>query len=283
VSLAEYQLRRKTKTEDGIVHFTKPRFLIPAVEARDAYPRFFAVMSKRKGNEKDRSSVVFYFIQTKADGPWKATATTWALTEPIEKPSASEPSPAPSSDENGETVVSVRPKRLPGMRRGPSGTVQLSATAASDRAVCDGFADYLSFEPPHGRPADDRFTEGAFSSDLVELHNGWANKDLERSFSYNVVGTDLPVFRLVTGSSLVACTFVREHHVSGVGSNGTVRFDKGSDTDALLGGGARNWRKVDELSSMTALIEVPARKSSPATVLACDCYDPQLLSATGVA
>lgn len=34
---------------------------------------------------------------------------------------------------------------------------------------------------------------------------------------------------------------------------------------------------------MTALIEVPAGKASPfATVLACDCYDPQLLSATGV-
>ncbi|WP_432113302.1 hypothetical protein [Streptomyces sp. S1] len=61
-----------------------------------------------------------------------------------------------------------------------------------------------------------------------------------------------------------------------------MRLGKGSDTDVLLGGGGREWRSVKETGSMTALIEVPASKSAPATVLGCDCYAPQALTATGV-
>jgi hypothetical protein len=280
-SLAAYDIHRRAKTADTVSHLTRPRFLIPAADAADAYPRYFAVLSKRKGNEDDRSSSLFYFTQTEAKAPWKATAATWAVTDPATSPSPSAATPTPSPAQNGKTVR-VTPKQLPEVSQGASGTAQLSATAAADRAVCDSLADYLSFSPPHGRPTDDRFTEGGFTSQLVRYFNGWADEALERSMSYTTTGAELPVFRLSTGSSLVACTYVREHRVSGVGASGTVQFEKGSDTDVLLGGGGREWRSVKEVSSMTALIEVPAGKASPATVLACDCYAPQLLSATGV-
>ncbi|MEU9117955.1 hypothetical protein AB0D04_41105 [Streptomyces sp. NPDC048483] len=116
----------------------------------------------------------------------------------------------------------------------------------------------------------------------LQYFNDWADKDLDRHMSYKAAGADLPVFRLSTGTSLVACTYQKEYRVAGVGTSGTVQFEKGSDTDVLLGGGGREWRSVRETSSVTALIEVPAKKTSPATVLACDCYQPQVLSATGV-
>jgi hypothetical protein len=279
-SLAAYDIHRRAKTKDTVSHLTQPRFLIPAVDAAHAYPRYFAVLSKWKGNEVDRSSSLFYFTQTKAKGPWKATAATWAVTDPVTSPSPSGATPTPSASQDGKTVR-VKPKQLPKVSQGTSGTAQLSTTASAERAVCDSFADYLSFSPPHGRPTDDRFTEGGFTSELVRYFNGWADEDLERSMSYETTGADLPVFRLSTGNSLVACTYVREHRVSGVGATGTVRFEKGSDTDVLLGGGGQAWRSVKEVSSMTALIEVPTGKASPATVLACDCYAPQRLSATG--
>ncbi|MFD3585763.1 hypothetical protein [Streptomyces sp. NPDC058683] len=280
-SLATYDIHRRAKTTDTASRLTQPRFLIPAADASHAYPRSFAVLSKRKGNEDDRSSSLFYFTQTEAKGPWKATAATWAVTEPFTSPSPSAATPTPSPTQDGKTVT-VKPKQLPEVSQVASGTARLSTTAAADRAVCNSFADYLSFSPPHGQPTDDRFTQGGFTSQLVRYFNGWANEALERTINYTTTGADLPVFRLSTGSSLVACTYVREHRVSGVGASGTVRFDKGTDTDALLGGGSRQWHGVREVSSMTALIEVPARKAAPATVLACDCYDPQLLSATGV-
>ncbi|MEW2161692.1 hypothetical protein AB0912_01655 [Streptomyces sp. NPDC007084] len=280
-SLAAYDIHRRAKTKDQVSRLTRPRFLIPAADASHPYPRYFAVLSKRKGDEDDRSSSLFYFTQTQAKGPWKATAATWAVTDPVASPSPSAATPTPSPTKDG-TSINVQPKRLPEVSEGPSGTARLSATAAADRAVCHSFADYLSFAPPHGRPADDRFTEGGFTSGLVRYFNGWANRALERTMNYTTTGADLPVFRLSTKSSLVACTYVREHRVSGAGAGGTVRFDKGSDTDVLLGGGGREWRSVREVGSMTALIEVPARKGAPATVLACDCYAPQPLSATGV-
>ncbi|MFF5455999.1 hypothetical protein ACFY40_32915 [Streptomyces sp. NPDC012950] len=44
----------------------------------------------------------------------------------------------------------MRPKQLSELERGPSGTTPSSPTATADRAVCDGFADLLSFSPPHG-------------------------------------------------------------------------------------------------------------------------------------
>lgn len=278
-SLAGYKIHRKARTKDPVVHFTKPRFLIPAVTAGKPYPRSFAVLSKWKGSEKDRSSPLLHFTQTEAGAPWKAGAAAWAVTEPAKKPPSSAPTPSPAPTKNGKSVIRLQPKVLPDIRRGTAGTAKLSDTAASDRTVCDSFADYLSFRPPLGRPADDRFTEGGFTSDLVRFYNDWANKGLGHSFSYKATGPDLPVFRLSTNSSLVTCTFLREHRTTGAP---TVQFDKGSDTDVLLGGGGKEWLSVDETSSMTALIEVPTGKTQAATVLACDCYDPQLLSATGV-
>ncbi|MGW1491282.1 hypothetical protein [Streptomyces sp. NPDC002402] len=280
-SLAAYDIHHRAKTADTVAHLTQPRFLIPAVDAAHTYPRYFAVLSKWKGNEDDRSSSLFYFTQTEAKSPWKATAAGWAVTEPVTSPSPSAATPTPSSTQDGKTVR-VEPKQLPELSQGASGTAHLSTTAPADRAVCQSFADYLTFSPPNGRPTDDRFTEGGFTSELVQHFNGWADKDLKRSMSYKTTGADLPVFRLATGSSLVACTYIREHRVSGVGATGTVRFKKRSDTDVLLGDGGREWRSVKELSSMTALIEVPTGNASPATVLACDCYAPQLVSATGV-
>ena len=50
----------------------------------------------------------------------------------------------------------------------------------------------------------------------------------------------------------------------------------------LLGGGGKEWPGVEEVRAMTVLFDVPADKSTPATVLACDCYDAQALSAVGV-
>lgn len=281
-SLAGYKIHRKARTKDGVVHFTKPRFLIPAVAAGEPYPRSFAVLSKWKGNEKDRSSLLLYFTQTEAGEPWKAAAAGWAVTEPAKKSPTSAPTPSPAPTKNGKTVVRLQPKVLPDIRRGAAGTAKLSDTAAGDRTVCDSFADYLSFKPPLGRPTDERFTEGGFTSDLVRFYNEWANRGLGHSFSYKVTGPDLPVFRLSTSSSLVTCTFVRSHRTTGAPPDGTVQFDKGSDIDVLLGGGGKEWLSVNETSSMTASIEVPTGKTPAATVLACDCYDPQLLSATGV-
>ncbi|RPK34537.1 hypothetical protein [Streptomyces sp. ADI93-02] len=145
--------------------------------------------------------------------------------------------PAPSKKD--DTAVRVQPKVLPDIRRSPSGTAQLSDTSQADREVCDSYADYLSFTSPLGSPTDDRFAEGGFTSDLVRFYNDWADSGLGHTFSYRVTGAGLPVFRLSTGSSLVACTLVQEHRTTGAPPTGTVRYDKGSDTDLLLGGGCR--------------------------------------------
>ncbi|WMX43941.1 hypothetical protein RGF97_02395 [Streptomyces roseicoloratus] len=278
-SLAAYDIHRRARTSDRVTRFTQARFLIPAVDAARPYPRYFAVLSKRKGLEDDRSSQLFYFTQTEEKGPWKATAATWAVTEPPRSPSPSESTPPPPT--GNDKVVRLRPKVLPGIGEDASGAALLSPTEQADRAVCAAFADYLSFSPPQGRPVDDRFAPGGFTSDLVRHFNGWANKNLQRSLSYRTTGADLPVFRLSDGGALVACTYRREFRSAGASPTGTVRFEKGSDTDVLLGGGGREWRSVLQVSSVTALVEVPAKKGAPATVLACDCYAPQPLSATG--
>nr|WSS73142.1 hypothetical protein OG491_34920 [Streptomyces sp. NBC_01175] len=203
------------------------------------------------------------------------------MTEPAKTSASASPTPSPAPSKKDDTAVRVQPKVLPDIRRSPSGTAQLSDTSQADREVCDSYADYLSFTSPLGSPTDDRFAEGGFTSDLVRFYNDWADSGLGHTFSYRVTGAGLPVFRLSTGSSLVACTLVQEHRTTGAPPTGTVRYDKGSDTDLLLGGGGRQWRSVDQTSSLTALIEVPTQKIRAATVLACDCYDPQLLSVTG--
>ncbi|GHD78248.1 hypothetical protein GCM10010317_097280 [Streptomyces mirabilis] len=280
-SLAAYQVHRKAGTKDEVAHLVRPKFLIPSEKADAGFPRFFAVLSKWKGQEKDRSSQLFYFAQTQPGGPWKATASIWALTEPLKKPSATDPAPGPTSTEKGRTIVRMKPKQLPALRRNPDDTVQLSPTGSAERSVCGAFADYLTFDPPQGKLADRRFARGPMTSDLVKFFNGWADPELERSLSYRPAGTALPVLRLDSGSSLVACTLQQTHRVAGVGASGTVVFEKDSDTQIMLGGGPE-WREATSISSMTVLLEVPAKAGAAATVLSCDCYDPTLLSATGV-
>ncbi|MEV3854951.1 hypothetical protein AB0J38_11565 [Streptomyces sp. NPDC050095] len=280
-SLAMYRLYRRAGTKDRAVHFVRPRFIIPAVRTGAGYPRFFVVRAKHKGDAKDHASQIVYFVQEKAGGAWKATAATWALTESLDKPPSPEPSPTATAAD-GTVHISLRPKRLPGLQHAASGNVELSNTATADRAACSNFADLLSFTPPHGRTTNSHFAKGPFTSDLVRFYNGWTDDALYRTLGYKTVGTALPVFRLTNGNALVGCTLQQNHSVTGVGPDGTVVFDKDSDVDLALAGDGREWRSVDAVSSMTVLIEVPSSRSSPATVIACDCYNPQLLSATGV-
>lgn len=72
-SLAGYEIHRKAGTEDEAAHLARPRFLIPAEEAGAPYPRSFAVLSKWKGSEKDRSSSLLYFTQAEKGAPGKRT------------------------------------------------------------------------------------------------------------------------------------------------------------------------------------------------------------------
>jgi hypothetical protein len=159
---------------------------------------------------------------------------------------------------------------------------QAPVSTDSDQAACDDFAKYLTFSPPNGNPSNDRFTDGSFSSELVGYYNRWANKRLSQGLSLRPSGERLPAFRFADGGALVACTFERHYRVSGIGSSGTVQFNKQSDTDVLLGGGGKEWRSIEQVSAVAVLFEVPSGGSSPATVLACDCYDAQVVSAAGV-
>jgi hypothetical protein len=184
-STAAYEIHRRAGTKDVIVRHVRPTYLIPTVVDQPAFPRYFAVLSKRSGNETDRSSIVLYFTQAQAGGHWKATAGTWVVTEAARTSSSGPPgSAAPTPTGNN---IRVAPKVLPELR----------------------------------------------------------------------------------------------HNVAGSGASRTVKFDAGSDTDILLGGGGRDWRSVEEVSSFAALFEVPG-DASPATVLTSDAYGPQILSATGV-
>jgi hypothetical protein len=279
-SLAAYGIHRKAGTQDTVARHVRPTFLIPTVANAPAFPRYFAVLSKRKGDETDRSSIILYFTQTQAGGPWKATAGTWVVTEAAGTPTGPTPSAAPTPTGN---TIKVTPKVLPELRRTTAGAVELSASADADRAVCSSYADYLTFSPPNGKVTGPRFTSGSFSNDLVRYFNRLWNPQLKRSYSVRTTGEHLPVFRFADGGAFVACTFERRYRVAGVGASGTVQFDEGTDTDVLLGGGGREWRNVEEISSFAALFEVPAgNPSPPATVLTCDGYGPAILSATGV-
>ncbi|MFG2648977.1 hypothetical protein [Streptomyces sp. NPDC048436] len=278
-----YRLHRKAGAHDKAVRSARPRFVIPAVQPGTGYPRFFVVLSKRKGDEKDRASQLRYFVQKRPHGPWRATAATWALTEPLGKPPASDPSPVPTSTaKDGSVHISFRPKQLPDFRRSAAGGVQLSTTAAADRAICDAFADFLSFSPPHGHSNDNRFAKGPFTTGLVSFYNHGADKNFASTLSSRKVGTPLPVFRLTNGSALVGCTLEQTYRVAGTGPDDTVAYDEGSDIDLALADDGRDWHSVEVVSSMTVLIEVPPAEASPATVLASDGYDPSLLSASGV-
>ncbi|MDG4856776.1 hypothetical protein P8605_01105 [Streptomyces sp. T-3] len=277
-SLADYRLHRMAKTKDGVVHFTRARFVIPTATSSATYPRFFVTLSKFKGEEKDLASRIHYFTQPTPDAPWKATAAIWALTEPFTETPPVNPSP---TNEDGEPVIEFRPKLFPGFHRTASGAAQLSPTAQAARTACARYADYLSFTVPDGPLADKHFTQGAFTNELVQYFNSWEDRLLVQRFNYRTVGSALPAFRLAGGSSLVACTYERTDHAEGYTPSDTVRYDRDSPIDLMLGGSATRWYRVDVVSSLTALIEVPPKASSPATVLACDCYNPSLLSATG--
>jgi hypothetical protein len=279
-SLATYTVHRKAGTKDTVVHYVRPTFLVPLAADEPAFPRYFAVLSKRKGDETDRASTILYFTQTQAAGHWKATAATWVVTDAVRTPTGPTPSAAPTPTPTGN-IVKVLPKILPELRRTASGAVELSASADADRAICDDYAAYLTFSPPNGKTTNSRFTSGSFSSDLVKYYNGFWNPQLNRSYSVRATGERLPVFRFTNGGAFVACTFERRHRLAGSGASGRVWFDEGTDTDVLLGGGGRHWRSIQEISSFAALFEVPAGDASPATVLTSDAYGPDVLSATG--
>lgn len=278
-SLAAYEIHRKAGTKDTVARYARPTYLIPTVADDPAFPRYFAVLSKRMGNETDRSSTTLYFTQAQAGEPWKATAGTWVVTEAAQAASGPPGSPAPTPTGNN---LRVTPKVLPELSRTTGGAVKLSASADADRAVCDHYAGYLTFSPPNGKVTDPRFTSGSFSSDLVQHFNRLWDPVLTSSYNVRNTGEQLPVFRFADGGAFVACTFERRYNVAGSDASRTVKFDAGSDTDVLLGGGGREWRSVEEISSFTTLFEVPIGNASPATVLTSDAYGPQILSATGV-
>ncbi|MFE0426042.1 hypothetical protein [Streptomyces sp. NPDC058953] len=293
-SLAEYAIARRTGGELPLSGFRRPTFLIPDGRTDQGHPRWFAAVSKWEGRETDRASALHYFVQREPKGPWRAAVATWVVTAP--EPTAPTP---PSATRPGFAVPdpdpAVRPPRdrvrpgtplLPPPDRAASGTIRTSGTAAADRAVCDTLATSLSGTASGPRSAeavaaDRRFTPGPFTTELRSYVTGLADDRLRRGYTYRATDAGLPVFRLQSGGSLVTCTLTREHRLSGAGNGDTVRFAAGSGTDALLGGGGQAWRRVDERSSVTAVVAVPARGTEPATVLSCDCYAPQTLSATG--
>lgn len=197
-------------------------------------------------------------------GAWKATAGTWVVTDPVQSPTGPTPSAKPTPT---ESTIKVTPKVLPKLDQTGGGAVHLSASANVDRAVCDDYASSLTFSPPNGKVNDTRFASGSFSNDLVRYFNSFWDPQLKRSYSVRTTGEHLPVFRFADGSAFVACTFERHHSLAGSSASGTVKFDKGTDTDVLLGGGGRQWRSVQEISNFAALFEVPAGDASPATVL----------------
>lgn len=285
-SRAAGRLAQIRGTKATPVRYVLPTYLIPrAVDGAPA-SRGFAVLSKREGAVADRSSVLHYFARDGdggtsgtggAGGDWKAVAATWVVTVPPPE----SPSPAPTqSPEAG--VLKVRPKVLPALARGAADTVELSQTATADSSVCGRYADYLSFTAPWGKPDSAHFEQGDFTSKLVTHFNGWDVKEkLQRSFSYRPVGRELPVFRLEDGGSLVACTLEGTYRDRGRTVGNWITLDAESDSEALLGGGHRKWASIEEVWSVTAVVEVP-QGGGPATVLSTDAYQAEKLSAKGV-
>ncbi|MFE4259882.1 hypothetical protein [Streptomyces sp. NPDC056883] len=281
-SRASARLHQAAGTKDTSVRYVQPTFLIPPVVEGAPAPRGFAVLSKREGAETDRSSVLHYFTRAGDGGDagdgkdWKAVVATWVVTVP---PPA-DPSPSPTvSPKDG--VIKVRPKVLPEPARGAGGSVELSPTATADTAVCGRYADYLSFTAPSGKPDTPYFEPGDFTGKMVDHFNGWNQEKLQRSFSYRPVGEELPVFRLKDGGSLVTCTLEGTYRDRGRTVENWITFDAKSDSEALLGGGRRKWASVEEVWSVTAVVEVP-QGGGPATVLSTDAYDATKLSVKGV-
>ncbi|MFJ7272507.1 hypothetical protein ACIQV3_38755 [Streptomyces sp. NPDC099050] len=284
-SRAAARLDRAKGTKTTPVRYVQPVFLIPAVAEGAPAPRGFAVLSKREGAEKDRSSVLHYFTRRAGSGDgaagggagdWKAVAATWVVTVPPPATPSASPTASPK-----EGVIKVRPKVLPEPARGAADSAELSPTATADTAVCGRYADHLSFIAPAGEPDSPHFAPGDFTSKMVDHFNGWDAEKLQRSFSYRPVGEELPVFRLKDGGSLVTCTLEGTYRNRGVTVANWALLGPESDSEALLGGGHRKWAGIEEVWSVTAVVEVP-RGGGPATVLSTNAYDATKLSVKGV-
>lgn len=275
-SRAAARLHQIKGTKATPVRYVLPTFLIPQAVGGAPAPRGFAVLSKWEGRETDRSSVLHYFTRSGDGGEWKAVAGTWVVTVPPPEGESGEPAPSAKPG-----VLKVRPKVLPALARGAADRVELSPTATADTGVCGRYAQYLSFTAPAGKPDSPHFERGDFTSKLVDHFNGWDEKTLQRSFSYRPVGEELPVFRLKDGGSLVTCTLEGTYRDRGRTPASWVTFDADSDSEALLGGGGRKWAGIEEVWSVTAVVEVPPG-GGPATVLSTDAYDATRLSAKGV-
>ncbi|MFI1060543.1 hypothetical protein ACH4TC_01460 [Streptomyces spororaveus] len=273
-SLASRRLHQAKGTKDTPVQYTKPVFLIPRPAKGATAPQGFAVLSKSDAQENNRTSVLHYFTRDKDSGDWKAVAASWVLTEPLPEPS--EPTPTSSRE-----IVMLRPKVMPSLAQDSSGVVELSTTSTADTGVCGRYAEYLTFTVPTGKPDSPNFERGEFTSKLVEFFNGWEAKSLQRSLSFRPAGKELPVLRLKDGGSLVTCTLEGTYRDKGRTSADWIETNVGSDTEALLGGGTRKWASIEEVWSVTAVVEVPPG-GSPAAVLSANAYGATKLSVKGV-
>ncbi|MEV8099267.1 hypothetical protein [Kitasatospora sp. NPDC085879] len=275
-SQADGRLRKARGDADAPRRYVRPTYLIPQAAPGQPAPRAFAVLSKVEGKETDRSSYLIHFTRAADGGKWKAVASAWVLTEAPVRTASPAPSPSPK-----EGVITVRPEVMPPLAREASGAVGLSAAPAAASGVCGHYAQYLSFTVPAGRPDSPDFERGDFTSKLVDYFNGWNDDRLQRTFSYRAVGGELPVFRLDNGDSLVTCTLEGTHRVRGATPANWINLNAGSDSDTLLGGGARKWASLEEVWAVTAVVEVP-QDGSPAKVLATDAYGATKLSVKGV-
>ncbi|MCX4778062.1 hypothetical protein [Streptomyces sp. NBC_01264] len=236
------------------------------------------MLSKREGAETDRSSVLHYFTRGGDGAGWKAVAATWVVTEPPPPGGSDEPTPTQSPKDG---VVKARPKVMPAPAREAVGSVRLSPTATADLGVWGRYADYLSFTVPAGKPDSPHFERGDFTSKLVDHFNGWDEDELQRSFSYRPVGEELPVFALENGGSLVTCTLEGIYRDRGRTAGNWIEMRAENTSGALLGGGRRKWASLEEVWSVTAVVEV-LKGGGPATVLSTDAYGATKLSVKGV-
>ncbi|MEF9881129.1 hypothetical protein [Streptomyces sp. P9-A4] len=284
-SRAEARLRVAKGDKDTPVRYVRPVFLVPAAGsgtgagAGESAPQGFAVLSKRQGQESDRSSVLHYFVRGGDGEGWRAVVATWVVTEPpAGTPGTSAPAPDPSPEKG---VLALRPKVLPSPARGASGRAELSPTGAADAAVCGKYAEFLSFTVPGGKSDSPYFVRGEFTSKLVDFFNGWHEKQLVRDFTYRPVGQALPVFRLDNGGSLVTCTLEGTFHDRGRTPADWISTNEGSDTEVLLGRAGRKWSTIEEVWSVTAVVEVP-KGGGPSTVLSSNAYKATKMSVKGV-
>ncbi|MDX3540483.1 hypothetical protein PV721_40535 [Streptomyces sp. MB09-01] len=250
-------------------------YLIPQAAQGTPAPRGFAVLSKREGAETDRSSVRHYFTRGEDGGAWKAVVATWVVTEAPPQDATAAPTPSP---EQGK--VKTRPKVLPpgkGRVRVRRGVADRRSRHRRVRALCEP----PQLHDPAGKPDGPHFARGDFTDRLVDFYNGWHAEQLLRSLSFKPAGERLPVLRLKDGGSLVICTLEGVFQDKGRTPADWIKTNAGSDAEALLGGGTRKWASIEEVGSVTAVMEVP-QGGGPATVLSTDAYGATKLSVKGV-